>query len=132
MSEQSGGPPPSGQQPSAPPPGNNKTSTGIQPNLAGLLCYVLGWITGIVFLILEKENRFVRFHAVQSIFVFGAITIIEMIFGWIPILGWIINTIFGVVAFILWILLMYKAYQGKMYKLPWVGNIAEKQSKPTV
>jgi uncharacterized membrane protein len=132
MTEQPGGPPPSGQQPSAPPPGNNKTTTGIQPNLAGLLCYVLGWITGIVFLLLEKENRFVRFHAVQSIFVFGALNIIGIIFGWIPIIRWIIPPIVGVVAFILWILLMYQAYQGKMYKLPWVGNIAEKQSKPNV
>jgi uncharacterized membrane protein len=97
----------------------NKTSTGIQQNLEGLLCYVLGWITGIIFLVLEKENRFVRFHAVQSIFVFGAITVLEIIFR-----------ILGAVAFILWIILMFKAYQGEMYKLPIAGNIAEKQSKP--
>jgi uncharacterized membrane protein len=132
MSEQSGGPPPSGQQPSAPPPGNNKTSTGIQPNLAGLLCYVGWWVSGIVFLLLEKENRFVRFHAVQSIFVFGAISIIEIIFAWIPLIGWIIGWIFWVIGIILWLFLMYQAYKGKMYKLPWVGNIAEKQSKPSV
>jgi uncharacterized membrane protein len=108
----------------------NKTSTGIQQNLEGLLCYVLGWITGIIFLVLEKENRFVRFHAVQSIFVFGAITVLEIIFRWIPVIGWIITWILGAVAFILWIILMFKAYQGEMYKLPIAGNIAEKQSKP--
>ena len=50
-----------------------KTSLGIDQNLAGLLCYVVGWVTGIVFLILEGKNKFVRFHAVQSIVVFGAL-----------------------------------------------------------
>jgi uncharacterized membrane protein len=49
-----------------------KTSTGMEQNLEGLLCYVLGWLTGIIFLLLEKDNKFVRFHAIQSILVFGA------------------------------------------------------------
>jgi len=53
-----------------------KTSTGLQENIAGLLCYVLGWVTGIIFLFIEKENKFVRFHAVQSIVVFGVLSII--------------------------------------------------------
>ena len=108
---------------------SNKTSTGLQQNLEGLLCYVLGWITGIVFLIIEKENRFVRFHAVQSIVVFGAITVVDLVIGWIPVIGWIIVWILGIGAFILWILLMYKAYQGQLYKLPVAGNIAEQQIK---
>ncbi len=110
---------------------SDKTSTGIQPNLAGLLCYVLGWVTGIVFLILEKENQFIRFHAVQSIFTFGVITIAQIILSRIPFTGWILGWLIGVLAFILWIVLMVKAYQGQKYKLPWAGNIAEKQSKPT-
>ena len=107
----------------------NKTNSGLQQNVAGLLCYVLGWITGIIFLIIEKENKFVRFHAVQSIVVFGAYTIISIILGWIPFIGWIINTILGIAAFILWIVLMIKAYQGQIYKLPVAGNIAEKQAQ---
>jgi uncharacterized membrane protein len=106
-----------------------KTSSGLQENLAGLLCYVLGWITGIVFLIIEKENKFVRFHAVQSIVVFGAYTILSIILGFIPFVGWIINSLLGIAAFILWIVLMYRAYQGKMFKLPIAGNIAENQIK---
>ena len=56
-----------------------KTSTGINPTVAGLLCYLLGFVTGIIFLVLEKENRFVRFHAMQSIFVFGFLFILQMI-----------------------------------------------------
>ena len=68
-----------------------KTSTGMEQNLAGLLCYVLGWITGIIFLLLEKDNRFVRFHAIQSIVVFGAFMVIEIILGFIPVIGWILT-----------------------------------------
>jgi len=108
-----------------------KTSMGLEPNIAGLLCYVLGWITGIIFLIMEKENQFVRFHAMQSIVVFGAITVVDIILSFIPILGWIINWLIGVLAFILWIVLMLKAYQGQRYKVPWAGDFAEKQLKGT-
>ncbi|HUV56910.1 MAG TPA: DUF4870 domain-containing protein [Dehalococcoidales bacterium] len=103
-----------------------KTSTGLEENVAGLLCYVLGWISGIIFILLEKENKFVRFHAVQSIYVFGALTIVSIILGWIPIIGAIIGWIISITGFILWIVLMVKAYQGTMYKLPWFGNLAEK------
>jgi len=107
-----------------------KTSLGMEQNIEGLLCYVLGWVTGIIFLLLEKENKFVRFHAVQSIVVFGAYTVIAIILSFIPVVGWIILWILGVLAFILWIVLMVKAYQGQMYKLPVAGDIAEKNSKP--
>ena len=72
-----------------------KTSTGLQPNLAGLLCYILGWITGIVFLILEKENKFVKFHAMQSIIVFGGITVLYIV---LSIIQGILFAIFGGLA----------------------------------
>ena len=105
-----------------------KTSTGLDENVAGLLCYVLGWISGIVFLLLEQENKFVRFHAIQSIAVFGVLNIAGIILGWIPILGVAFSAIIGVLAFILWIVLMVKAYQGAKFKLPWAGDFAEKRS----
>ncbi len=107
----------------------NKTSSGIQQNLAGLLCYVLGWVTGVVFLVIEKENRFVRFHAVQSIVVFGAWTVVAFILNFIPIIGWVINLLLGIGVFILWLVLMYKAYQGQMVKLPVAGNVADSQTQ---
>ena len=109
-----------------------KTSTGLEANVAGLLCYVLGWVTGLIFILIEKENKFVRFHAMQSIVTFGTITaasIVLSILGLIPFIGVvfdIINWIIGVLAFVLWIVLMVKAAQGTMYKLPWAGNVAEK------
>jgi uncharacterized membrane protein len=105
-----------------------KTSTGLAENIAGLLCYVAGWVSGIVFLLLEPKNKFVRFHAVQSIAVFAVISILAFIFSLIPFIGWVIVPIIWVIGAILWILLMVMAYQGKKYKLPWAGNLAEKYS----
>ena len=104
-----------------------KTSMGLEENIAGVLCYVLGWITGIVFLVLEKENKFVRFHAMQSIATFLPLTVAVWIFTWIPIIGWAIVMLIEIAALILWLILMFKAYQGEMYKLPIVGDFAEKQ-----
>jgi uncharacterized membrane protein len=111
-----------------------KTSTGLDENVAGLLCYVLGWISGIVFLLLEQENKFVRFHAIQSIVTFGSITVVSIvlsIIGLIPYLGVVFdiaNWLLRVLAFILWIVLMVKAFQGTKYKLPWAGDFAEQKS----
>ena len=107
------------------------TVKDLKPNIAGLLCYVVGWVSGIVFLILEKKNQFVRFHAMQSIVTFGALTIVQIIFSFIPFVGWILNWIVWVLIIILWAMLMYKAYQGQRYKLPVAGNIAENLLKST-
>ena len=104
------------------------TSTGLKENVAGVLCYVLAWVSGIVFLIIEPNNKTIKFHALQSIIVFGVLTVITMIFGWIPILGWIINSIVGVIGFILWIVLMVMAAQDKKWKAPIAGYYAEKWS----
>ena len=103
-----------------------KTATGLEENVAGLLCYVLGWVSGIVFVLLEPKNKFVRYHAIQSIIVFGAINIAGLIFGWIPYAGPVFSGLLGLLAFILWIVLMVKAYQGTKFKLPAAGDMAEK------
>jgi uncharacterized membrane protein len=105
-----------------------KTSMGLDENVAGLLCYIFGWVTGLIFFILEKDNQFVRFHAMQSIVTFGVITGVTIIFSFIPVINVIFNSIIGLLAFVLWIILMVKAYQGEKFKLPWAGDIAEKQS----
>ena len=102
-----------------------KTSTGLQANVAGLLCYVLGWVSGLVFLLIEKENKFVRFHAMQSIIVFGTITV-AYILTVIPFVGVVISFLLWILGLVLWIILMVKAYQGQQYKLPWAGKLAEK------
>jgi uncharacterized membrane protein len=106
-----------------------KTSTGLQENVAGLLCYVGAWVTGIIFLILEPKNRFVRFHAMQSIVTFAGLSIIGFVIGLMPgILFFgeaMLRAGLGVLGFILWIVLMVKAYQGVLYKLPVAGDLAE-------
>jgi len=104
-----------------------KTETGLEPNVAGLLCYVAGWVSGLVFLLLEKKDKFVRFHAIQSIIVFGAINVAYFIVFWIPYIWWF-GWIFWAFGFVLWIVLMVKAYRGEKYKLPISGNIAAKNA----
>ncbi len=104
----------------------NKSSTGLEENIAGLLCYVLGWVSGLVFILIEKENKFVRFHAMQSIIVFGALTIASFILGWVPVIGGFLTGVLWLLGVVLWIVLMVKAYQGTRYKLPLSGELAEK------
>jgi len=86
-----------------------KTNVGLEQNVASLLCYLFGWVTGIVFFILEKDNKLVRFHALQSIIVFGALSIAGALLDWIPIIGSFFSAAIGILAFILWIVLMIKA-----------------------
>jgi uncharacterized membrane protein len=102
------------------------TSTGLSPNIAGLLCYVAGWITGIIFLVLEQRNKFVRFHAAQSIVAFGTITVAGIVLGLIPVVGVAFSTIIGIIGFIVWIIMIVKASSGEWYKLPWAGDVAER------
>jgi uncharacterized membrane protein len=106
---------------------NKKTSVGLEENIEGALAYLLGFVTGIVFLLIEKESEFVRFHAMQSTITFIAIFIINVILGNIPIIGWALNSFVGLIGLILWLLGMYKAYKGELYKFPVVGDIAESQ-----
>jgi len=96
-------------------------------NLFGALAYFLGPITGIILLTTEKKDRFVRFHAMQSLFVFGGLFVANMILALIPILGWMIGMLLSPAALILWVFLMWKAWSGEEYKLPYVGEMAEKQ-----
>jgi len=102
------------------------TSTGLSPNVAGLLCYVGIWISGIIFLVLEQRNKFVRFHAAQSIVAFGTLTVAGIILGLIPVVGVAFSSIIGIIGFIVWIIMMVKASNGEWYKLPWAGDVAEK------
>jgi uncharacterized membrane protein len=105
-----------------------ESSTGLSANVAGLLCYVLGWVTGIIFVVLEKKSTFVKFHAWQSIMTFGVLFVASLILSWIPIFGWILGILIGILSFILWIILIIEAGTGKMWKVPGAGDWAEKQA----
>ncbi len=114
------------------------TQPGMAENTAGLLCYVLGWITGIIFFLIDKRP-FVRFHATQSIVVFGGLHIIRIVLGAIFGIrfvfgGWnwgdlgagiLVFHLVGLATFVLWIVLMVKAYQGERFKIPIAWEIAE-------
>jgi len=102
------------------------TSTGLSPNVAGLLCYVGVWISGIIFFVLERKNKFVRFHAAQSIVAFGTITVAGIVLSLIPVVGDAFSSIIGIIGFIVWIIMMVKTSNGEWYKLPWAGDVAEK------
>jgi len=101
------------------------TALGMRARTAGLLCYLFGWVSGLIFFLLEKENRFVRFHAMQSILFFGILTILGWVFGHLPFLG-IIGGVIGLVMFIGWIVMMIKAHRGEYYKIPFFGDLAER------
>jgi uncharacterized membrane protein len=108
------------------------TQSGLSENVAGLLCYLLGWVTGLIFYFIDKRP-FVRFHAAQSIVVFGGLTVIRIVFAMMFVssalagfsmgigLLWIVS----VVGFVLWVLLMVKAYQGEKYRIPLAADLAD-------
>jgi uncharacterized membrane protein len=107
-----------------------KTSTGMEANVAALLSYLLGFVTGIIFYVIEKDNKFVRFHAMQSMITFGGLFVVNAVLTTIlGTLGFRLAQLLSLLGFALWIILMIKAYQGELFKLPVVGDIAEKNSK---
>jgi len=117
----------------SPVPAASAPSTeGLQENVAGLLCYILGWLTGIIFLLIDKRP-FVKFHAAQSIVVFGGLMVIRIalsfMHGMAGFIGWgffgMISLLLGLLTLVLWVLLMVKAYQHEMFKVPIAAPIAE-------
>jgi len=114
-------------------------SAGLSSNVAGALAYSLGVLTGILFYLLQKDDRFVRFHAMQSILVSVAyivaaigLTILETALAFVPVLGWIVGGVLAMAlslgGFVLWVLLMVRAFQGRQWEAPLVGQYARRHS----
>lgn len=103
------------------------TSSGLPENVAGMLCYLLGWVTGILFLLIERDNRFVRFHAWQALVTFGGLTLASVVAPLIPGIGLLLASLLSIAGLALWIVLLVKAFQGERFKLPVVGDYAEQQ-----
>jgi uncharacterized membrane protein len=135
-------PAPQPPPPQAPPAAANTTaaSAPLEENIAGMLAYIT-IIPSIVFLVIEPYNRnkFVRFHCFQNLFFFVAVIVLEIVLGilsailhLIPVMGWMLTAIMwplvGLAIFAVWILMMIKAYQHQIYKLPFIGDLAEKQA----
>ena len=103
-----------------------KSSTGLEANVAGMLCYLLGWLTGLVFLILEKDSEFVKFHARQSAALFGLLTVASIIAPVLPIVGGLLAKLVAAASFIAWVLMLIFAAQGKQVSIPVVSDLADK------
>jgi uncharacterized membrane protein len=124
------------KQGAAPIPSGSPPTAGLAENVAGALCYSVGWITGIIFLLVDKLP-FVKFHAAQSIVVFGGLQILSIVLGMflgVSIFtgglhlfgpGFLLLHLVNLATFVLWILLMVKAYQGERFKLPIASDLAE-------
>ncbi|MDR1539672.1 MAG: hypothetical protein LBU32_17065 [Clostridiales bacterium] len=107
---------------------NDKSVFGLDEKISALLAYLLGFFSGIFYLIMEKENKFVRFHALQSTVWFlitSAASFLLNILSGVPVLGFlfgILLTLVGIVTFASWIYLMYMAFKGVSFKLPILGE----------
>jgi uncharacterized membrane protein len=107
-----------------------KSVAGLDENVAAALAYALGWITGLVLLVAEPANRFVRFHALQSVLVFGGLSLAWFIALSIPFIGWVVAiVIIPIVSVALWLTLMFKAYNGERFKVPFAGDIADQRER---
>jgi uncharacterized membrane protein len=130
-----------------PPVQTAKSSTGLDENVAALLAYIATWVSGLVFFLIEKDSRFVRFHAMQAILLGASATIIGIVlwilwvFGFIisasisDVLGGLVSVVLGLLLFVFSIgvliaivMCLIKAYQMQYFKLPVIGNFAEKFS----
>ena|ERR1044072_4825243 len=139
--------PPPVQVSSQPPAQVGKSSTGLDENIAALLSYVFGWLSGLIFFLMEKDSRLVRFHAMQSILLSVAAIVIFVVF-WIiaGVATLALGYISSILSFLVWIvtvlvggvlglaivvgaiICLVKAFQGQYFKLPVIGNMAEKFS----
>jgi uncharacterized membrane protein len=102
-----------------------RTSMGMKVGTAGVLCYLFGWVGGLVFFLLERDNRFLRFHATQSILFFGTMSILGWVSSFFPFVLFGLGGVVGLVGFIGWIVLMVAAHRGRYYKLPLFGDFVE-------
>lgn len=104
-----------------------KSSSGLYENIAGFLCYLFAFVGGIFFLAIEQRSRFVLFHALQSVMLFTGLMVFHTLASFLPLIGIVVNTLLTLLGVGLWIILMLSSLQGKWLKLPWIGDIAEKQ-----
>jgi len=130
-----------------PPVQTAKSSTGLDENIAALLSYVATWVSGLIFFLIEKDSRLVRFHAMQSILLSGTVIVLGTVLwiGWIvlalifsqvsDILASLVSLVMGLLLLAVWlgfliaiVMCLIKAYQKQFFKVPVIGNFAEKFS----
>jgi len=142
-------PPPVQTAPAPPvPSAPGKSSTGLDENLAALLSYIAGWISGLAVFLIEKDSRLVRFHAMQSLLLNILVIVVGIVVWVVTVVLWLVSTqisgilsalvslvatlfwiVFAIAILIAWIMCLIKAYQNQYFKLPVIGNFAEKFSQ---
>jgi uncharacterized membrane protein len=139
--------PPPVQVSSQPPVQAGKSSTGLDENVAALLSYVFGWLSGLIFFLIEKDSRLVRFHAMQSLLFNVLIAVVSIVLwiaffvlflvstqlpgvvsGLLTLVATLVWVVFGIGIVIAWVMCLIKAFQRQYFKLPIIGNFAEKFS----
>ncbi len=105
----------------------SRSSTGLDSNLAAAIAYVLGLVTGVVMLAIEKRDDYVRFHAMQSTIVFLGVLVLSVLLRGVPVVGLMLYLPFVAGVLLLWVFLIVQAVAGRRYKLPYVGDFAEAQ-----
>ena len=108
-----------------------RSSTGLEPRLAAVLSYLFGFVSGIIFLVIERDSQYVRFHAMQSTVTFISLFVIRVVAEILPLVGNAIGWLASLVSLVLWALLMVKAWQGERYMLPMIGEMAEERTSPS-
>jgi uncharacterized membrane protein len=109
---------------------HGKSSTGLDANIAAGIAYLFGWVSGLIFFLIEKESRFVRFHAMQSLLLgaaFFVLWIVLRVLGSVPVVG-LFAGLLGIVVWlaflVLWIICLVKAFTGKDFRIPVIGDYA--------
>lgn len=108
---------------------SRKSSSGLDENIAAMLCYLFTFVGGIIFLAVEKRSRFVLFHALQSVTVFGIIMVGHVLSAFLPLFGALLAALLSMLGLVVWLIMVITSLQGKWLKLPWVGDFAEKQMR---
>ena len=111
-------------------PGSSRSRTGLDSNLLATLAYALGPIGGVLVLLIEKDDAFVRFHALQSIVTFTAIAILHLVLRNLPLLYWTAGLPLMLLTIAVWVFLMVKAFTRERYKVPVLGDFVDRQLGP--
>jgi uncharacterized membrane protein len=107
-----------------------RSTTGLDPNVAAVLAYAFGWLSGLALWLIERESRYVRFHAIQSTLFFGALALLSLIFAKvIPAASFVGGFVIWPLFFVLWIVFMFKAWKGERFMIPVIGPWADERAQ---
>lgn len=102
-----------------------KSSTGMNENVAAMVSILFTWVTGLIFFFLETKSKFVKYHAIQNVIFFVGLMLVGGLLGRLPLIGGLVTTITGLGGFAMWVVLLIKTYQGEWFEIPYVSDFAK-------